>query len=181
MSRLSRALFALLIATATFAAGYAVGYKVGSPGYRLSPMDTAVLDHTSIEASITYSRPYVRGRRIFGELLPWGRRWRTGANEATTLVTPTGLRLGGLEIPPGEYSLYSVPEPDSWTLIVNRQTGQWGTEYDQSLDLGRVTMQAETTEDPVEQMTLRSEEHEGGIDFLIEWERSRARIPLRPL
>ncbi|MCL4402101.1 MAG: DUF2911 domain-containing protein, partial [Acidobacteria bacterium] len=76
--------------------------------------------------AIDYSAPSMRGRQIFGSLVPYGKVWRTGANKATTLKTDANLNINGLMVPKGEYTLYSIPEPDQWTLIVNKQTGQWG-------------------------------------------------------
>jgi Protein of unknown function (DUF2911) len=100
--------------------------------------------HVTIDGksiSIKYSSPAVRGRKIFGGLVPYGKVWRAGANEATALHTDADLDLAGkLKVPKGDYTLYILPEESSWTLIVNKQTGQWGTEYDQAQDLGRVPL-----------------------------------------
>ena len=76
-----------------------------------------------------------------GGLVPYGQVWRTGANAATTLVTPRDLRIGDTPVPAGTYTLYTLPGESEWQLIINRQTGQWGTEYDQAQDLARIPMQ----------------------------------------
>ena len=122
----------------SFLAGLAVGFRLGQPNFRISPTDTAKLLADGHEVSITYGRPYMRQREIFGALVPYGEVWRTGANEATSLVTDSDLVLGDVPIPAGEYTLYTVPRRAAWTLIVNRQTGQWGTVYEPHRDLVRL-------------------------------------------
>jgi len=95
--------------------------------------------------SIKYHAPSVRGRKIFGPdgLIshdPTAPVWRAGANEATALHTDADLTIGSLNVPKGDYTIYVLPEPGKWTLIVNKQTGQWGTDYNKAQDLGRVAM-----------------------------------------
>jgi Protein of unknown function (DUF2911) len=92
------------------------------------------------KVSIDYSAPSMRGRKIVGGLVPYGQVWRTGANAATTLKTETDLVIGGTNVPAGTYTLYSLPSEDGWELIINKQTGHWGTEYDQKQDLARVDL-----------------------------------------
>ncbi len=117
--------------------------------------------HVAIDGkaiTIKYSAPSVRGRKIFGGLVPYGKVWRAGANEATALHTEADLDMGGLKIPAGDYTLYVLPEDNKWTLIVNKQTGQWGTEYDKAQDLGRVPMVLSKSPSQIErfQITLAS-------------------------
>ncbi len=90
--------------------------------------------------TIKYSRPSMRGRKIYGGLVPYGQVWRTGANAATSLSTDVNLEIGGTAVPAGNYTLYTIPSESSWQLIINKQTGQWGTKYDQSQDLARIPM-----------------------------------------
>jgi hypothetical protein len=149
-------LVALAIAVA-FVVGMFVGFRLGQPSVRLSPAGTAETTVGGVRVSIAYSRPYVRGRTVFGELVPWGELWRTGANEATSLVTDGDLLIGDTTVPAGEYTLYTIPEPSGWTLIVNRETGQWGTVYDEEFDLARIPMRSETLSELVEQLTIRFE------------------------
>src|SRR6185369_4058509 len=80
------------------------------------------------KVSIDYSAPSMRGRKIMGELVPFGQVWRTGANSATTLKTETDLLIGGQKVPAGTYTIYSLPGENDWQLIINKQTSQWGTE-----------------------------------------------------
>jgi len=104
--------------------------------------------------TINYSRPSVKGRKIFGGLVPYGQVWRTGANAATTLKTDVNLTIGNANVPAGTYTLYSIPEEKKWTLIINKQTGQWGTAYDEKQDLARVEMKASNNASPTEQFTI---------------------------
>jgi len=147
----------------------------------VSPRDTVHFRAPSGQhVYIDYGRPGMRGRRIMGELVPFGRVWRTGANAATTLVTPVDLMIGEARIPRGTYTLYTIPSQGGWTLIVNRQTGQWGTQYDQTRDLVRIPMRVSTLERPVERFTIEMEPGRNGQNTLaMEWERTRAYVPFR--
>jgi hypothetical protein len=128
--------------------------------------------------AVHYSRPSMRGRAIFGGVVPWSKVWRTGANEATLLETSTDLDIGGTMIPAGKYSLWTIPSPTRWTLIVNRNTGQWGTEYDAKHDLARLDMQVERLSKPVEQFTIAIEPQGDRGVLNLDWARTRVWIPL---
>ena len=110
--------------------------------------------------TIDHSRPSVNDpkthqpRTIFGGIVPYGKEWRTGANEATTFVTTADLMVGDKHVPAGNYTLYTIPNQQQWTLIINKQTGQWGTVYDETQDLVRVPMKVSKTSAPVEQFTI---------------------------
>jgi hypothetical protein len=107
---------------------------------------------------IRYNTPHLRGRHVGGpEIVPYGQVWRTGANPATTLITSVPLVFGTLLVPPGTHTIYSLPNKDSWQLIINNETGQWGTEYKPEMDLGRVPMQAKEMTAPQEVMSLSFE------------------------
>jgi Protein of unknown function (DUF2911) len=105
---------------------------------------------------ISYSAPSMRGRKIFGGLEPYGRVWRAGANDATALHTDANLDIGGLSVPKGDYTLFVYLDPKQWQLIVSKLTGEWGLDYNQSRDLGRVKMDMSQPPKPVEtyKMTL---------------------------
>ncbi|MGH7541657.1 MAG: DUF2911 domain-containing protein, partial [Gemmatimonadota bacterium] len=146
--------------------------------HRASPLAHAAATIGGHRIEIRYGRPSMRERAIFGGIVPYGEVWRTGANEATHLRTPIALQVGDTVIPAGEYTLYSLPDVDRWTLIVNRQTGQWGTVYDPERDLARLPMRVESLADPVETFTITigpGERSDGAITF--EWERTRAVLP----
>jgi hypothetical protein len=104
--------------------------------------------------TINYSRPSVRNRKIFGGLVPYGQIWRTGANSATSLKTDADLMIGGATVPAGSYTLYTIPGESGWKLIINKQTGQWGTDYDEKQDLARVDMKVAKNATPTEQFTI---------------------------
>jgi hypothetical protein len=149
-------------------------------GRVLSPRDTTRFEADGRRVYVDYGRPAMRGRRIMGGLVPFGRVWRTGANAATTLVTEADLTIGGASVPRGTYTLYTIPTATGWTLIVNRQTGQWGTQYDPSRDLVRIPMQTTTLRAPVEQFTIALERGRAGADTLaLTWENTRASVPFR--
>lgn len=107
---------------------------------------------------INYSAPSMRGRKIFGGLEAYGRVWRAGANDATALHTDANLDIGGLTVPKGDYTLFVYLDPNQWQLIVSKQTGEWGLDYSQSRDLGRVKMDMSKPPKPIEtyKMTLSS-------------------------
>lgn len=104
--------------------------------------------------TIDYGRPRVRGRVLIGNVIPIDRVWRTGANAATQLTTSTAITLAGLRLPKGTYTLWTIPRENGAELIVNKQIGQWGTEYHPSLDLGRAALDTRTTTTPVELFTI---------------------------
>lgn len=103
---------------------------------------------------IDYGQPHARGRQIVGQVVPMDSVWRTGANEATTLTTDVDLVIGGAAVPSGSYTLFTLPTREGWTLIINRKTGQWGTQYDAAQDLARVKLRARTLRDPVESLAI---------------------------
>lgn len=130
--------------------------------------------------SIEYSRPSMRGRKIFGGLVPYDQVWRTGANAATTLKTDVALNLGGTTVPAGSYSLYTLPGANSWKLIINKQTRQWGTNYDQSQDLARVDMKVSQRSSPLEQFTISFEKTSGNSATLtLEWDTTVASVEVK--
>jgi hypothetical protein len=151
---------------------------------RRSPFDSVRVDVGGRTAQICYGRPSARGRVIFGELVPYDQLWRTGANEPTILHLPFAAEVAGLHLEPGSYSLYTVPGTSQWTLVVNRSTSQWGHESRytpevEAQEIGRVQVPSERLDQLVETFTIRSEPTASGADLLLEWERTRVRIPIR--
>ena len=145
-----------------------------------SPDATADVTLGGKKITITYNRPSMRGRKIMGGLVPYGEVWRTGANSATSLTTPVDLTIGGTAVPAGRYTLYSLPGENSWKLIINKQTGQWGTEYEQGQDLARVDMKVSRTTAPVEQFLISwNKKGEGEADLIFDWENTRVSVPVR--
>jgi hypothetical protein len=130
------------------------------------------------ELWVQYGRPSTRGREIFGQVVPWDEVWRTGANAATHFHTPVDLTIGGAEVPAGTYTLWTLPARDGWKLIVNRQTGQWGTDYHADRDLVRVDLRVETLPAPVELLTVGIEPEGTGAVLRISWDRTRVSVPI---
>jgi hypothetical protein len=147
---------------------------------RPSPPATAEVTLSGKKITIDYSRPSMRGRKIMGQVVPYGNVWRTGANEATTLTTEADLNIGGASVPAGKYTLYSLPSEGNWKLIINKQTGQWGTEYHEDQDLARVDMKKSQTSQPVEQFTMSFEKTgDKSANLVIEWENTRLSVPVQ--
>ena len=120
----------------------------------LSVRDTTRASIGSASFTIDYGRPLARGRTLLGGIIPYDIVWRTGANAATQFTTSAPITLAGLALPAGKYTLWTVPRAKGVELIVNKQTGQWGTGYDRSQDLGRAPMATERPAAPVEQFTI---------------------------
>ncbi len=128
---------------------------------------------------IDYSAPSMRGRKIFGGLEPYHHVWRAGANAATALHTDANLDIGGLSVPKGDYTLFVYLDPNQWQLIVSKATGEWGLDYDQGRDLGRVKMQMSKPPKPIEtyKMNLSSQGGNSG-KLRLEWENTIAEVPI---
>ena len=142
----------------------------------ISPPATAEAMIAGKKISIEYSRPSMKGRQVFGGLVPYGQVWRAGANEATTLKTEADLQFGSLSVPKGTYTLFAIPEADKWTLVINKQTGQWGTDYQQAQDLGRVPMKVNKTDRPVEMFTIAITPKGNGGTLKMTWENTAASV-----
>ena len=136
----------------------------------VSPPATAMVKLNGADITITYCQPGIHGRTIFGGLVPYGQVWRTGANAATTLATTGALQIGTLKVPAGKYTIYSLPAESGWTLIINKQTGQWGTVYDKAQDLGRVPMETGANATPVENFTISFDKTMGDMtEMHLKW------------
>ena len=127
--------------------------------------------------TVDYSSPRMKGRQIYGGLVPFGQVWRTGANEATTFVTTADTNVGGKDVPAGNYTIFTVPNKDKWTLIVNKKTGEWGIPYKYDADeLTRVNMDVSKTSGPVENFTISFHEMGNGCHMYLDWENTRATV-----
>jgi hypothetical protein len=126
--------------------------------------------------SITYGRPSVKGRDE-AKLMPPGKEWRTGADEATTLTTDKNLMFGSVHVTPGTYTLYTVPGANEWQLVISKKTGQWGIPYPGAgEDLGRAPMKVTKNATPVEQLTISIDDTPAGGDLSIAWGTQKATI-----
>jgi hypothetical protein len=124
-----------------------------------------------------YSSPRMKGRKIYGDLVPFGEVWRTGANEATTFVASSDVVVGGKTVPAGSYTIFTVPGAAKWTLIINKKTGEWGIPYKyESDELARVDMSVSKLPAPVENFTIAYDKSSGGCTLHIDWETTRASV-----
>jgi hypothetical protein len=174
-------LAALIFGTASLMAQQKKAASTGG----VSPHETtsAVVDGNRV--TIVYGRPFTKdpksgeARKIWGTLVPYGKVWRTGSDESTLLITQKPISLGGTTIPAGAYSLYTMPNEDGTAkLIVNKQIGQWGTQYDEGQDLARVDLKKESSNAPVDQFTMSvSKDPAGGGVIRMVWENTQFSVP----
>jgi hypothetical protein len=153
---------------------------------RQSPLDSLTFTVAKQTVKVCYGRPSARGRTMIGgKAVPYGKLWRTGANEPTVIFTPVGLEIAGVKVPPGKYSLYSVPGEKEWEIIVNRSTSQWGHENDytkavEAQEVGRGKAPAEKLSEPVETFTIGPDPASGETQRLVlTWEKTRVAIPIK--
>jgi hypothetical protein len=143
----------------------------------LSPRDTVRAEINGAHLLIDYGRPAVRGRTIFGGVVPWDTIWRTGANAATQLITDKDLQFGSTLLPAGTYSIFSIPDKETWVLVINSQHGQWGTDYDKAKDFVRLPLEVKQLDNPVERFTFGIEPQGSEGTLYFEWDRTRAELP----
>ncbi|HEX8392950.1 MAG TPA: DUF2911 domain-containing protein [Longimicrobium sp.] len=161
---------------------FAAAERAGRGMGMLSPRDSINGDVGGARVSLSYGRPARRGRQIFGNVVKWGDVWRTGANEATSFRTSRDLMFGSVRVPAGAYTLWTIPGQQGWQLIINKRTGEWGTEYDAAHDLARVPVQATRTAGaPVEQFTMRIENAQNGGAIVMSWDDTVVTAPFTVL
>ena len=159
------------------AAGHAMG--------PLSPYDSTSARVGAARVTVRYSRPRSRGRAVFGNLVPYGQVWRTGANAATVLETDRDLLIGATPVPAGRYTLFTIPSPGGTTLVVSRETERngeplAGTDYDPKQDLARIAMKTTTISRPVDQLTIGLVPTRAGSATLhVVWERREMTVPVK--
>jgi hypothetical protein len=152
---------------------------------RASPHETVSAQIEGNRVTIVYGRPYTKdprsgeSRKIWGGLVPFGKVWRTGADEATLLITQKPLVFGETTVPAGAYTLYTLPEEGGGAkLIINKQLGQWGTVYDEKQDLARVDLKKEELSAPADQFTIAiSRNSSGGGLIKLSWENASYSVP----
>lgn len=143
-----------------------------------STRDTVRASIAGAELTIDYGRPAMRGRRVWGDVVEFGEVWRTGADAATQFTTSKALLIGQERLAAGKYSLWTVPTERGMTLIVNAQSGQWGTQYDPNRDVFRVPMDRVLLNLPVERLTLGIAPTEEGARLTIAWGQFHFSVPL---
>lgn len=146
-----------------------------------SPMDAVITRNqdNSALARVIYSRPKKKGRKIFGKLVPFNKVWRTGANEATEITFYEDVLINGTEVEAGTYSLYTIPEKEKWTIIINKEVNVWGAyNYDKSLDVLRTSVPVKSTAASVENFSITFKPTDDGSNLLIGWDDTFVEIPI---
>ncbi len=144
-----------------------------------SPRGSAEMTLNGKKISVDYGRPSMNGRAIMGQLVPYDQVWRTGANKATHLTTEADLVIGGVTVPKGTYTLFTLPAARGWKLIINKHTGQWGIPYKPEYaqeELARIDMHVEALPSAVEQFTISLDQSKAGGTLKLEWEKTRALV-----
>ena len=166
----------LFLASTLLALFGIVTVQAQPPKKRASPHETISATLGGKKITITYGRPYLRGRKAWGgDLVPYDKVWRTGADEATKLTTEADIQIGDLKVPAGSYALFTLPKQGSAQLIVNKVADQLGAfDYDESKDLGRTALKIEDTPNAVEEFTMQLAPSAGNALLLtLEWEKTR--------
>ena len=166
---------------------FVVGFALAVSGLCLAQQDKSKRPSPPAQAqcrfadgktiTVDYSSPRMKGRKIFGELVPYGEVWRTGANEATTFVSNANLTVEGKDVPAGSYTIFSLPAQENWTLIVSKHTGEWGIPYKyESEELARVPMKVSPTQGAVENFTISFDQSGGACTMQLSWENTQAAV-----
>lgn len=151
-----------------------------------SPEGLASYEKKDLKIGVTYGRPYKKGRVIFGELVPYGQVWRTGANEATVFTTNKDLLIGSQLLKSGTYSLFTIPNPDNWQIIFNSTVPSWGVDFsaqaarDEETDALLVEVPSIKTNNMFEQFTIDFEEMKNELDMVMMWDETLVVVPMQP-
>jgi hypothetical protein len=149
-----------------------------------SPSATAEFDKDNLRITVDYCQPSKKGRLIFGDekdkaLVPYGKWWRTGANEATVIKFSKDVQLGGKPLKAGTYSLFTIPQKNSWTIIINEEVGQWGLSYDEKKNVLTTEAPATQTGNSLEQFKIDLTEQASGADMILAWDDTQVVVPIR--
>jgi hypothetical protein len=146
-----------------------------------SPKATARYQKQDLTIEVDYCRPSKKGRVIFGELEPYGKVWRTGANEATEISFSKPVSFGGKSVQAGRYTLFTIPKKDNWTIILNGALDQWGAfSYDESKDVLRVQAQADSTAQVTETFTIDFVEiNNAAVHMRLMWDHTKVEVPIQ--
>ena len=167
----------LLFALILFATFESEGQQLRTPAP--SPSQTVQQEFGISSMQLIYSRPSMRGRKVFGDLVPYGKVWRTGANQATRVKFSDDVMIGGQPLKAGEYALYTIPSENEWEVIINKGSADWGTNYKQEDDILRVKVKPARLNDAVETFTMQFENVKPtSADLKIMWEKTAVAIPI---
>lgn len=146
-----------------------------------SPMDVARTKIGDTYVKVTYCQPAMNDRTVFGELVPFGKVWRTGANEGTEITVTEDIVFGGKELEDGTYTIFTIPEKDKWTVIVNKEVNQWGSyNYSETNDLFRFEVPTQSMDEALERLTMRFMKGDDKADayLVMAWEKTKVAIPV---
>lgn len=171
---------ALLALAATLATATSLAHAQEIPFPKASPKAKLTEQIGVASLEIEYSRPSVKGRKVFGDLVPWGEVWRTGANEATKITFGAEMTFGGELVAPGTYALFTIPGEKEWTVILNKVAGQWGAyKYDEKNDLLRVKVMPSRLAEPVETFLISvTDLKDDGANLVFAWDTTRVAVKL---
>ncbi len=146
---------------------------------RPSPNSFSNLKFEDSYVKVTYCQPQKKGRDVFGGLVPYGEIWRTGANEATEITLTKDVKMGGSSVKAGTYALFTIPNKDNWTIILNTGLGQWGAySYKQEQDLVRFDVPAQETDEVAEAFTIKFGEKTKETKMILKWDKTSVSIPI---
>ncbi len=155
-----------------------LGQEVVKP--RPSPMAMAAIRYKDAYIKITYSQPQKRGREIFGKLVPYNEVWRTGANEATEITTTKNIQINGTLLRAGTYSIFTIPQKDKWTIIINSEVGLWGAyNYNSKLDVMRFDVPVTTSDVVYESFTMEFNHRNDVADLLLNWDKTKVSVSVK--
>lgn len=169
----------ILLAITLLLSSFSFGQKF--PNVDKSPHDIAIFraDEEAL-IKVIYGRPLKNDREIFGTLVPYGKVWRTGANEATEITLYKDATINGTEVPAGTYSLFTIPEEEKWTVVFNSDLNQWGAyRHDPAKDVAKVEVDSKKTESTVEAFAITFQEADGGADLIMAWDDTMVALPVK--
>lgn len=174
----------LLIVSLIIAVGLAGFFILRKYTKTFSPATVAEYHQNGIDVEVNYSRPGKKGRFIFGReqdnaLVPYGKVWRTGANEATLITIGEGVIFAGKPVDAGTYSLWTIPDQSSWKVILNRETGQWGTNYNDGQDFLTSEVRIRVSPKAEELFRIYFQEQPKGINMILSWDQTEAIVPIQ--
>lgn len=147
---------------------------------RLSPLAQASIRYKDTYVKITYSQPRKAGRELFGKLIPYGKVWRTGANEATEITTTRNITLNGFLLKAGTYSVFTIPGPDTWTILINSELGLWGAyNYNPRLDILKFNVPVQKISTIQERFTIQFLSRNDSADLSLMWDDVNIVIPVK--
>jgi hypothetical protein len=177
LARLSRALFGALLTSTLLATTALAQAPLELP--RPSPLARVMQQVGLTEVTVEYSSPAVAGRKVYGELVPFGELWRAGANAATKVTFSRDVKVGGQDVPAGTYALFAIPNAAEWTIILNKNANQGGTrDYDQKLDQVRITAKPQTIPARERMTFIFANTTDNGTSIDLEWDTTRVSIPV---